>query len=118
MTSLAQALDQYGHQAYLLTVSPDGPHASHVDVALKGRELKFPIGTTAQQNVAANNNVSLLWPPSDTDGYSIIVNGVLTLDAADGVATVTISKSVFHRPGPPVVEGGACSSDCQQLSLD
>jgi len=116
MTSLAQALDEYGHQAYLLTVSPEGPHTSHVDVTLTDRELKFSIGGTAQRNAAVNDNVSLLWPPSKTGGYSIIVNGILTLDATDGPATVTISKSVLHRPGPPVVQGGACSSDCQQLS--
>jgi hypothetical protein len=116
VTSLAQALDEYGYQAYLLTVSPDGPHASHVQVTLAGGELQFAVGNTARRNTASNANVSLLWPPRETGGYSIVVNGMLKIDEDDGRARVAINKSVFHRPGPPADPGGACSSDCQQLS--
>ncbi len=46
MTSLSQALDQYGTRAYLLTVASEGPYTSHVDVALNGGELHFALGGT------------------------------------------------------------------------
>ncbi len=118
MTSLSQALDQYGTQAYLLTVAPEGPHTSHVDVALHGSEFRFALGGTGQTNARNNANVSLLWPALEKGGYSIVANGVLTLDGdSNERATVAISKSVLHRPGPARIPGGPCSSDCLQLSL-
>lgn len=118
MTTLVQALNEYHSQAYLVTVAAEGPHTSHVEVTLDGHVLSFPIGKTARHNALANANVSLLWPPAESGGYSIVVNGVLTLDSATREsATVTITKSVLHRAGPATTPGGACSSDCKPLSL-
>ena len=118
-TKLSEALTEYGSQAYLLTIADDGPHASHVNVSLDGNRLCFSVGRSARRNVATNPQVSLLWPAPTPDDYSIVVNGVMFMDSgSDERATVTVTKSVFHRPGPSRSPGGACTSDCVPLTID
>jgi hypothetical protein len=45
--TLADALSQYGRDAYLLTMADDGPHTSFVSVDLKGNVIACAIGKTA-----------------------------------------------------------------------
>ena len=114
MQTLASAISEYGTLAYLLTSAPDGPHTSHVIVRQDGAILRFALDGTGRRNAEENANVSLLWPPRDSGGYSIIVNGVLELEAENS-AKVTVSKSVFHRPGQSTREDSPCRSDCLPL---
>lgn len=116
MTTLAEALADYGPQAYLLTVAPEGPHTSVVLVTLNGRRCRFTPSKSARRNAGAHPQVSLLWPAREPDGYCVILNGRLSLNG-EGEAELEISKSVLHRPGSPQHAGGACTSDCVQLSL-
>ena len=41
--TLTDAITQYGHEAYLLTVGKDGPHTSHVSVNLRGNVIACTI---------------------------------------------------------------------------
>lgn len=116
MTTLHNAIEIYGKTALLLTAAPAGPHTAHVQVTLDGDALRFTLGGTALANAKNNPNVSLLWPPIEQGGYSIIINGKLQLDSANS-ATVKISKSVFHRPGESTLDDGLCTSDCLPLTL-
>jgi hypothetical protein len=61
--TLAEALSQYGRDAYLLTIADDGPHTSFVSVDLKGNVIACAIGKTAARNIASKSNVSLFWAP-------------------------------------------------------
>ena len=45
--TLAEAVAQYGRDAYLLTVANDGPHTSFVSVDLKGNVIACAIGKSA-----------------------------------------------------------------------
>ena len=47
VTSIIEALDQYGNRPYLLTVGEDGPHTSHTRVALAGGGLTCPLSKSA-----------------------------------------------------------------------
>jgi hypothetical protein len=38
--TLAEAVAQYGRDAYLLTIANDGPHTSFVSVNLKGNAIE------------------------------------------------------------------------------
>ena len=120
MTSLGTAIEQYGPEAYLLTIGESGPHTSVVSVDLEGARLRLSVGKTARANAAANKAVSVLWPAKQAGGYSIIVNGDLAFSPGDPTAAeIAITKSVFHRPGvnaDPDTAGG-CGSDCKPLSL-
>lgn len=118
--TLAEALSEYGREAYLLTVGKTGPHTSHVSVDLRDKTIGCPIGASAARNIASEPNVSLFWPPREPGGYAMIVNGVATgrvLPNGATVADITLTKSVFHRPGPkPTDSDGPCASDCRQIA--
>ncbi len=118
MTNLANTLNEYGARAYLLTCSANGPHTSFVDVALSDGELQFYLSRTAQKNVTTNPNVSLLWPPTAPGGYGMIVNGVVRRENPLGErSSMTITKSVLHRPGRAQIPDSPCESDCKMLAL-
>ncbi len=73
--TLSEAIAHYGHDAYLLTVAPDGPHTSHVTIELRGSRIGCAVGKSAGGNIARVPNVSLFWPPTEPGGYALIVNG-------------------------------------------
>ena len=117
--TLAEAVAQYGRDAYLLTVADDAPHTSFVSVDLKGNVIACAIGKSAARNIASVPNVSLFWP-REPGGYALVVNGTATgRRGLSGVtrAEITLTKSVLHRPGPkPPDSDGPCSSDCRRVA--
>jgi hypothetical protein len=119
--TLAEAISQYGRGAYLLTVGKDGPHTSHVSIDLHGNVIDCAIGASAAKNIASMPNVSLFWPPREPGGYAMIMNGTATTrhePAGMAMAEITLTKSVFHRPGPkPADSDGPCASDCQRITM-
>lgn len=121
MTSIAEALDRYGNRPYLLTVGDDGPHTSHTLVALRGGGFTCPLSKSAAVNVERRPAVSFLWPAIEPGGYAIIMNGTVRRVDDGGeepVASVDLSKAVFHRPGAPQPgPGGSCTSDCLPIRL-
>ena len=119
VTDLAGALADYDY-AYLLTVSDDGrPHAVAVSPRLVDGVLRAGVGHRSTVNaVARPDAVSLVWPPSESGGYSLIVDGAASIDGE--IISVRPAKAVLHRPAPSdvgPVEAGACGSDCVPLTL-
>jgi hypothetical protein len=59
--------------------------------------------------------VSLLWPPEQPGGYSLIIDG--TAEQAESARlAVTPTRAVLHRRGEPLPGGtGSCSHDCVPL---
>ena len=119
VAGLAEALAEYSY-AYLLTVSDDGrPHAVAISPRIEDGVLRAGVGHRSSVNVAARPDaVSLVWPPSQPGGYSLIVDGAASVD--DETITVRPDKAVLHRPAPAdagPVEAGACGSDCVPVTL-
>ena len=101
---------------YLLTVGDDArPHAVAVAAAWDGAALAMDVGKRSASNATARPQVSLLWPPSEPGGYSLIVDGSAAL-ARDGRVVVTPTRAVLHRPAatPDAAKPG-CSADCVPL---
>ena len=121
MTTLREAIDRYGDRPFLLTVGEDDPHTSHTRVTLQGGGLTCPLSATAARNVRVRPSVSFLWPAIEAGGYAIIVNGTVRQveeGAPEPVASIELTKAVFHRPGAP--RSGrqrTCTSDCQPIRL-
>lgn len=103
--------------AYLLTVADDGrPHAVAVAPALGGAELTMAVGRRTAANAMARPAVSLLWPPAEPGGYSLIADGTATV-AGDRLH-VALTWAVLHRPAEPSAPPsapGECASDCLPL---
>ena len=102
---------------YLLTVTGDcRPHCSCVAVAWNEGRLQVPAPSGWEQShTQGHRQVTLLWPPAQPGGYSLIVDGIAITVAADGEAMldVTPTRAVLHRRGsPPSPGGSSCKSDC------
>jgi hypothetical protein len=107
--NLQEEVRRFGSTPYLLTVSDDGrPHATVVEVALDATTLVAGVGSRTAANAGARPQVSLLWPPVDDEGFSLIVDGWAEVDGE--LVRVHPDRAVLHRrraDGP--------GSDCVRL---
>jgi hypothetical protein len=86
--------------AYLITVGDDyRAHTVAVDPVLAAGVFDVgPIGKTTRNNVGRHPDVTLLWPPRQPGGYSLIVDGCGTVGDDSGALTIKPSRAVLHRP--------------------
>ena len=110
---------RYGPAPYLLTVSGDGrPHAVATAVIWVGDALVATVGRRTASNAAERPLVSLLWPPTEAGGYSLIVDGTAALQGAGEKqrALITPTRGVLHRPATaPPAPDSTCTADCVPL---
>ena len=118
LDQLAGALDDYTF-AYLVTVD-DSYHAHTVAVepVLGDGVLDVgPVGGHTIRNLAQHGDVTLVWPPSQPGGYTLIVDGKGQPADADTALQIVPSRAVLHRkatPGSPAPRPG-CVADCLPL---
>lgn len=123
LAELATAMRSY-RMAYLLTHgSSPYPHAVAVTVTVAGDTLEIlDAGRRSRAHIdaastgaggAAGSAVTLLWPPADPDGHSLIVDADAELDGERVRARPR--RAVLHRAllGPPPEQG--CTADCVEL---
>ncbi|MGB0113523.1 MAG: hypothetical protein WBP59_09910 [Ilumatobacteraceae bacterium] len=115
LDDLQAATSDYGW-AYLLTVSDDQtPHIVAVTPVWDGDALRMEGGRRTAGNASERTSISLCYPPTEAGGYSLIVDGVATVDAP--TIRVAPSGAVLHRPATPGSEGSVtgCASDCAPI---
>jgi hypothetical protein len=119
LAELIEALADFDY-AYLLTVNDDGrPHAVAVAPRVADGELVFgDLGRRSVANTASRSNVSLLFPPREVGGYSLILDGDATVDG--DLVRVTPVTAVLHRPAQPggVQPAEGCVADCRPIDLE
>lgn len=118
---LARARAGFG-AGYLLTTSGDGRVkvvTVEPDVVDDVVLVAGPGGGTTR-NVTANPQVTVLFPPPEPRGYSLIVDG--SAEVVGGDVRVSPTGAVLHRPaahadGPPAGEAAAdgCGHDCRPV---
>jgi hypothetical protein len=114
-----------GYRVHTVTVEPrlrefsDGPQAPEGPKALLDIGL---IGGRTRKNLEGRRDVTLLWPPSEPGGYSLIVDGTAELsDAEDSAARLAVvpTRALLHREAdsqsPAAARG--CLHDCVVFSL-
>jgi len=124
---LAAALDDFPF-AYLITVDED--YRVHtVTVAPTLREAIIDVGLIGgrtRKNLAhraPNLTVTLLWPPPEPGGYSLIVDGrAETSDATEETARLGVvpTRALLHREADSPagsVSAKGCLHDCVVFSL-
>jgi hypothetical protein len=106
---LHEEVARFGPSPFLLTVADDGrPHATAVTVSVDGASVVAGVGRRSAANAGARPEVSLLWPPYEAGGFTLIVDGRATVDGER--VTVAAERAVLHRQradGP--------GSDCVRL---
>ena len=122
---LAAALNDYRF-AYLVTVDDDyRVHTVTVEPELREHVLDVGlIGGRTRKNVESRSDVTLLWPPSEPGGYSLIVDGrAAVADATDSdddrvALRVVPTRALLHRNADPNAHGSASGHlhDCVVFS--
>ena len=102
--------------AYLVTVSDDArshvlsvwPEATDDGILVDG------VGRHTQANAAAHPDVTLVFPPVERGGYTLLVDGTATVDGT--TVTIAAAKAILHRPaaGP---DGRRAGSDCVDVGV-
>ncbi|MCV7021953.1 pyridoxamine 5'-phosphate oxidase family protein [Mycolicibacterium novocastrense] len=106
---LTDVLADFGF-AYLISVGDDyRAHTVAVDPVL--RDGRFDVGTVGRhtrENTDRHGDVTIVWPPSEPGGYSLIVDG--QAHRAGEALSVQPSRAVLHRKATP--ESPSTSPDC------
>ncbi len=118
LEGLREEIDNHGSVAYFLSVGPDGrPHSVQLRVELTDGQLVVHPGNSTVANAEARPLVSLLWPPAEVGGYSLIVDGTVAgvsrAGGGNNFVAVNPTKAVLHRPAQSddpdaVVHGSDC----------
>ena len=80
---------------YLVTTGEDRPHLLAVKPSLVETGLRCETGHSSRANVVRNPLVVLMFPPPDSGGMSLIVDGTAEVNG-DGVV-ITPTWAVLHR---------------------
>ena len=113
---LGSALEDFG-VGYLLTASEGGAvKAVTVEPRWADGILLTAASRGSATNLATNPNATVIFPPLEAKGYTLIVDGQAA--ATDDGIVVTPSAAVLHRPashsdGPSAP--GSCSNDCSRM---
>jgi hypothetical protein len=103
-----------GPYAFLLTVSDDGsPHAVSLVVEWDGDELVGAPGQRTLANAERSSAVSLLWPVSGREGFTLFVNGRAEVRADGDTKKVAVkpTSAVLHK----TPEGAANAPGCVRV---
>jgi hypothetical protein len=120
LDELAQTMQPYP-LSYLLTVSEgERVHAVAATAVVETDRLRVgPLGRRTLTNAGERPAVTVLWPPVEPDGYSLIVDGEAEL-SDDGVL-VSPTRAVLHRAAArgaaATTDDHACVSDCIEVPL-
>ncbi|OMC10250.1 MULTISPECIES: hypothetical protein [unclassified Mycobacterium] len=119
---LAAALPDYPF-AYLITVGDDyRAHTVTVEPQLRdGAVLDVGlIGGRTRENLAQRSDVTLLWPPTEPAGYSLIVDGTAEVsDSGDETVRLDVvpTRALLHRDADSPSAAKGCLHDCVVFSL-
>ncbi len=114
VTKLAETLRDFG-SGYLLTVSPEGRvKVITVDPVVEGASLRVsgPSRGSAT-NLATNPTVTVVFPPREPRGYTLIVDGTAVPEGDDfavAAQAAVLRRPAAHADGPPPPDG--CGHDC------
>ncbi len=105
---LADALGDYDF-AYLITVTEDY-RVRAVEVQPVFRDKVFdvaPVGDHTRANLSRHATATLVYPPREPGGYSLLVDADAEADATGPVRLIP-TRALLHRP----MAAGAEPSDC------
>jgi hypothetical protein len=114
---LAESLADFTF-AYLITVGDDyRAHTVAVEPVLTDGVIGVgSIGNSTRKNLAQHDGVTLVWPPSQPGGHTLIVDG--RGEPADDTVKVVPSRAVLHRPAAPgAATKPGCKDDCVPLEI-
>lgn len=126
LDNLAEKLAEYPY-GYLLTTNGGAVKAVTVTAVVQdGRVVIRTESRGSARNLAANPTATLLFPPTQHHGYSLIVDGTAAAAESEGFR-LEPATAVLHRPADHADEPGAdgagvahphdsaCGHDCRPV---
>ncbi len=117
---LAQAVAEYD-AAYLLTNRAGRTKVVTLEPLVSDdRIVADGVGSGSSANLAENPQCTLVFPPAERHGYTLLIDGTATV--IDGRLAMRPATAVRHRPvshsdGPPAPgESADCVNDCRPVS--
>ena len=106
--------DNYGF-AYLITVGDDYcPHTTSVTPVLSDGVIDVgSVGRHTRANVSRHAGATLVWPPREPRGYSLIVDGHAE-EPETGHLRIVPDAAILHRLATPASDTGY-TYDCVKL---
>jgi hypothetical protein len=104
--------------AYLVTVATTTTRIFAVEPVLVDGVIDVgPVGGGTRKNLAKHDGVTLVWPPREPEGYTLIVDGRGQPTDSDTALKVVPSRAVLHRKAAPDSPSAAtgCLHDCVPL---
>lgn len=118
LTALAETLAGFG-DGYLLTASQGQIKAVTVSARVEDGVVVLPRPSRrSAANLAVNPVATLLFPPREEQGLTLLVDG--TAEVAGEGFRFTPKNAILHRPAaysptPIEVPDGACGNDCRPI---
>ena len=113
LETLKTQSEQFGALAYLVSVNGDGrPHVVSAAVEWHDDRIVAGAGRRTAANVGERPAVTLLWPPYEEGGFSLLVDGVASLDGEQ--LRIAPEGAILHRTATS--ETGRRSSDCADVA--
>lgn len=103
--------------AYLITAGDaGGPHLVATYLRWSDGAFTTGCGATTARNVEQRTEVSVVVPPDEPDGYSLIFDATAkVVEGQERTLRLTPVKAVLHRPAAGPDGGGGCGHDCAPL---
>ena len=115
LEGLAGAIADRSSTPYLLTSDDFGrPHAVSIVLGWQDAQLVGGCGRSSGRNASARPAVSLLWPPDEPGGYSLIVDADAEVIGEDDERRIVLdpTHAVLHRPVANPDPDADCGHDC------
>ena len=98
LADIPQRLTEFD-RGYLLTTRDGLVKAVSVRAVVEGNRLRIPTpGRGSIANVGANPPATLLFPPLDNPGMTLLVDGSAAADGDD--ILLTAGSAILHKPVP------------------
>lgn len=103
-------------EPYLLSVTQSNrPHCGSARPGWDVANLRLTVDAPSSWPGSAASGycqVSLVWPPAQLGGYSLIVDGTAA-EYEPARLAIAPTRAVLYRPGPAQTsDGSSCGSDC------
>jgi len=113
--ALREELARRQRPAYVVTAGAEGPpHLVATYLRWADGAFEAPSGRHTARNVGERPHASVVVPPDEPGGYSLIFDADATL--AGDVVRLTPTKAVLHRPAEGEGEPGSCGHDCAPVA--
>ena len=116
LDALREELAGYERPAYLVTAGDEGaPHMVAQFLTWADGAFETACGGTTARNVGVRPEVSVVVPPNEPDGYTLIFDATgEVIDGSPRRVRLTPTKAVLHRPGTGPADG-SCGHDCAPI---